>query len=224
MPPAAPGERWKAIPAFFMLPCELDPRARTRAPVVTWALVAAMVFSWLLAFDGDGREVERAGLVPEVLLRDGGLNLLTSFFVHGGIIHLLVNAYFLLAFGEGVEDRLGSARFALLVLAASIGGSLIHALLDPRPSIPVIGASGGISGVLAFYALAFPRARLAFLMPNGWLRLRWTCVSAATAFAVWILSHLLGAVVQLEGFSSVSSLAHLGGTAVGVIAWRGARF
>jgi membrane associated rhomboid family serine protease len=90
------------------------------------------------------------------------LTFVTSFFLHAGIIHLAGNMYFLLAFGHAVENFLRPLRYLALIALAAFIGDLAHIALDPRSQTPCIGASGGIAGVITFYALNFPRMRLAF--------------------------------------------------------------
>jgi membrane associated rhomboid family serine protease len=216
----AGGSRWRALPALFWLPCQLDARAAGRKPVVTWALAAAIALVSLMGLVvGVSLTAAGAGLIPDELARNGGMTLLTSFFVHGGIAHALMNLYLLLAFGADVEERVGSGRFALLVLASALAGSLGHVVLDPRGNVPLIGASGGVSGVLAYYALSSPDARLGCLIPDGWLRLRWLTLRASTAFGIWIALLGLGACVQLAGASPDSSAAHLAGATAGALLW-----
>ena len=103
------------------------------------------------------------------------------------------------------------------MLAAHLAGSLVHAALDPRGEVPCIGASGGIFGIVAYYAIAFPRARLAFFF-FYWVRGGWIRVPAWGMLVFYTGLQILGAQAQIAGTSNVSSLAHLGGIAVGVIA------
>jgi len=164
--------------------------------------------------------VQNYGLIPDEAWRDGGLTFLTSFFLHGGIIHLVSNLYFLLIFGMHVENYLGRARWLVLVFLAAMFGDFLHILLDPRGEIPSIGASGGISGLIAFYAFKFPHARLGFLLRFGFVIIpKWIQFPAWCAFLFWLCLQFLGALEQISGFSSVSSLAHLGGTAAGIGLW-----
>ncbi len=96
-------------------------------------------------------------------------------------------------------------------------GDALHIALDPHSPIPSIGASGGISGVVVFYGLQFPQARLVVLMRY---LLFWPLpMRARTALLLWILLQLLGAWMQIAGVSRVSSLAHLGGAGVGMLFW-----
>ena len=113
-------------------------------------------------------------------------------------------------------DRL---RYLALIALAAFIGDLAHIALDPRSQTPCIGASGGIAGIITFYALNFPRMRLAFLMRWGFVWFRWIRLPAWFVFVLWILFQIIGTLEQKAGMSSVSSAAHLGGAAVGVVAW-----
>lgn len=212
---APPEEPWKWIPAVFGLPVESDIAPVRSIPWLTWGLAAVLALIYLVTFRNLEGVVERLGFVPDQALRLGGATWLTSFFLHGGLLHLLTNGYFLLIFGDNVEDYLGRWRYLALLFFATICGDLAHVLLEPRGDLPSIGASGGISGVIVFYALQFPRAQLAFFV--RWFY--WLRVPAFVALALWILLQFLGAAVQIEGLSEVSSLAHLGGALAGLVAW-----
>lgn len=204
-------QRWKLIPLLLGMPVEQESSELSHRPVATWALAGTIVAVSLVAFVDLETAVQRFGLIPALALRYGAATFLTSFFLHGGFFHLLANVYFLLTFGDNVEDYLGPKRYVLLLLLAALVGDLFHISLDPRSTMPSIGASGGISGIIAFYALEFPQARLVV-----WVRLFWLRMSALTAAGLWVLLQIIGAFVQMAGASNVSSLAHLGGAAVGV--------
>ena len=91
--------------------------------------------------------------------------LLTSMFLHGGLLHILGNMWFLHIFGDNVEDRLGHGLYVLFYLATGVTGSLTQVLASPGSSLPMIGASGAISGVLGAYAITYPTARVLSLVP-----------------------------------------------------------
>lgn len=214
---AEPGPEvgWQWLPGLLGMPIQDRPSALARTPLVTWSLVLAMCALSIPAFFIDlDAAVNILGLVPDDWKRLGGLTLLTSFLLHGGVFHLIGNGYFLLIFGRDVEDFLGHGRFLLLVAIAALLGDLTHILAEPDGSVPAVGASGGISGVIAFYALRFPRARL-------WLfiRVRWIHLPALALFIVWIGIQFVLLVLQLEGQGHVSALAHLGGIFVGFVWW-----
>jgi len=217
---ATPDEGWKTVPAIFGLPVEMDSDPLTHLPLATLSLSLLIVAVSIWGFFDLKNVVQNYGLIPDEAWRDGGLTFLTSFFLHGGIIHLVSNLYFLLIFGMHVENYLGRARWLVLVFLAAMFGDFLHILLDPRGEIPSIGASGGISGLIAFYAFKFPHARLGFLLRFGFVIIpKWIQFPAWCAFLFWLCLQFLGALEQISGFSSVSSLAHLGGTAAGIGLW-----
>ena len=216
---AAPEESWKQIAGFLGMPVEFDAPAEQRKPWATRLLSAVIICASLLAFSNLREVVQHFGLIPAEATRLGGLTFVTSLFLHAGIIHLAGNMYFLLAFGHAVENFLRPLRYLALIALAAFIGDLAHIALDPRSQTPCIGASGGIAGVITFYALNFPRMRLAFLMRWGFVWFHWIRLPAWFVFVLWILFQLIGAVEQKAGMSSVSSAAHLGGAAVGILAW-----
>src|SRR4029453_2046048 len=216
---AAPDESWKQIAAFLGMPVEFDAPEEQRKPWATWLLSAVIICASLVAFSNLREVVQRFGLIPAEATRLGGLTFVTSFFLHAGIIHLAGNMYFLLAFGHAVENFLRPLRYLALIALAAFIGDLAHIALDPRSQIPCIGASGGIAGVITFYALNFPRMRLAFLMRWGFVWFRWIRLPAWFVFVLWILFQIIGTLEQKAGMSSVSSAAHLGGAATGLFAW-----
>ncbi len=134
-------------------------------------------------------------------------------------MHLVGNMYFLLIFGDNVEEFLGRPRFLLLMLLATLLGDCFHLVADPSATTPCIGASGGISGVIVFYALQFPKARLGFL-----LRFCWVKMPAYFALVLWLLYQMVLATFQVSGFSRVSALAHLGGATAGFLFWCWSRY
>jgi membrane associated rhomboid family serine protease len=219
----APDEAWKFIPAIFGLPFEHTSRVRSQLPWVTWGLTAAVVAASLAAFAGGEEAFQRFGLVPAKLAQSGGLTLFTSVFLHGGWAHLLSNMYFLVVFGDNVEDLLGKARYALLLLLAALAGGLAHVLADVSSTTPCVGASGFISGILAYYALALPQARLGWMF-RWWAWIKWVNLSARNMFLLWCALQLVGVWKQIAGFSNISALAHLGGVAAGALFWAIGRY
>src|SRR6516165_1537313 len=160
---AAPDESWKQIAAFLGMPVEFDAPAEQRKPWATWLLSAVIICVSLLAFLNLREVVQRFGLIPAEATRLGGLTFVTSFFLHAGIIHLVGNMYFLLVSGDNVENFLRPLRYIALIAIAALVGDLIHIASEPNSTIPCIGASGGIAGVITFYALSFPQAKIGFL-------------------------------------------------------------
>jgi membrane associated rhomboid family serine protease/Zn-finger nucleic acid-binding protein len=215
----APDESWKQIAAFLGMPVEFDAPEEQQKPWATWLLSAVIICASLLAFSNLREVVQRFGLIPAQATRLDGLTFITSFFLHAGIIHLAGNMYFLLAFGHAVENFLRPLRYLVLITLAALIGDLAHIALDPRSQTPCIGASGGIAGVITFYALNFPKMRLAFLMRWGFVWFRWIRLPAWFVFVLWFLFQIIGSIEQRAGMSSVSSAAHLGGAITGLLAW-----
>jgi membrane associated rhomboid family serine protease/ribosomal protein L37AE/L43A len=215
---APPDEWWKSIAAFLGLPVEFDEPAQKRRPVVTWFLAAVIITASIHSFFHLHEVVQRFGLIPAQALRLHGLTFITSFFLHAGIVHLVGNMYFLLVFGDEVENFLRPLRYIALIAIAALVGDLIHIASEPNSTIPCIGASGGIAGVITFFALSFPQTKIGFLW-RYFFYFHWIRLPAWFVFVLWILFQIIGAYEQKIGISSVSSFAHLGGAAVGVIAW-----
>lgn len=213
-----PDEWWKSIAAFFGMPVEFDAPAQERRPVVTWFLAAVIITASVHAFFHLQEAVQLFGLIPAQALRLHGLTFVTSFFLHAGVIHLVGNMYFLLVFGDDVENFLGPPRYIALIAMAAFVGDLVHIASAPEATIPCIGASGGIAGVITFYALAFPQAKIGFLW-RYFFYFRWIRLPAWFVFVLWILFQIIGAYEQKVGISSVSSFAHLGGAFVGLVGW-----
>jgi membrane associated rhomboid family serine protease len=204
---------WQWIPGLLGLPVEVGSRIE-RDPWATWSLAALITAVSVIAFADLRRAVELFGLIPSQATRFFGLTLISSFFLHGGLIHLAGNLYYLVLFGDNAEDYLGHRRFLTLVTLAALVGGIAHVAFDPRSDVPVIGASGGISGLVAFYGFKFPRAKMVFLIWFRWMR-----VPAYGFLAFWLVLQALTAWQQISGLTSVSALAHLGGAAVGVWFW-----
>jgi membrane associated rhomboid family serine protease len=213
-----PDEDWKWIPALFGLPVKIDDAGLSRWPWMTWSLSFLIALVSILAFFDLENAVNRFGMIPAQMWRYGGATFLTSFFLHAGVWHLVGNLYFFLLFGNNVEDYLGRWRFAGLIFFSTLAGDCLHILGNLHSTVPCIGASGGISGVLVFYALEFPRARLGILFRLYW-RFTWIQIPAWGAFVIWLLLQLFGVFEQFAGLSNVSALAHLGGVATGFGLW-----
>lgn len=213
-----PDENWKWIPAMFGFPVESEIQSLRRQPFFTWSLGILIVLISGLAFRDLEAAVTSLGFIPAEAWRYGGVTTLTSFFLHGGAFHLLGNLYFLLIFGDNVEDFLGRRRYGLLLLAATLAGDLVHWFADPRSTTPCVGASGGISGLIVFYALQFPKARLGFLF-RYFYRFQWVSIPAWAALGLWLLLQAFGVFQQRQGLSNVAATAHLGGAALGFVFW-----
>ncbi|OFV96082.1 MAG: hypothetical protein A3F68_04480, partial [Acidobacteria bacterium RIFCSPLOWO2_12_FULL_54_10] len=213
-----PIQGWKTLPAFLGMPVEYESHALQRLPWATWGLAAAVSLVSLLAFLNMEKAVRDFALIPAEVGRYWGLTLLTAFFLHGSWLQLLGNIYFLLIFGDDVEDYLGKGRFLMVLLLAAVTGGVLHTLGHPDSTIPVVGASAGVSGILFLYGLQYPRARLGFLIRYFFL-FRWIRLRAWMYVLLWILIQSIGASQQIPGVTQVSFLGHLGGATIGFLFW-----
>ncbi|NGO40154.1 rhomboid family intramembrane serine protease [Limisphaera ngatamarikiensis] len=207
-------EGWHWLPMLLGFPAELSDREPAGFPWATYGLALLITAVSLIGWWGGEGVLAEWGLIPNQWWRMGGLTFLTSFFLHANAWHWFANFYFLCVFGDNVEDYLGRKRWLALLICSALAGDILHILLDPRPDEPCVGASGGISGLITFYALQFPHVRLGLLV--YWRLVR---IPAGVAWFIWILFQFILAFSQLGGHGEVSALAHLGGAVVGAVAW-----
>jgi membrane associated rhomboid family serine protease len=191
-----------------MIPIKDVIRSRTR-PVVTTSLVAinALVFLWQLTLTpGDvERFVYTFGLVPASFSVAG---LLTSMFIHGGLAHVGGNLLYLWIFGDNIEDRLGHGRFLAFYLATGVAAALAQTVMDPASTIPMVGASGAIAGVLGGYFVLYPQSRVLTLFPFPVMLFE---VPAFVFLGLWFLAQLVSSLGSLAASS--------GGPPGGVAFW-----
>ncbi len=140
------------------------------------------------------------------------LSLFFSLFMHGSWLHLLGNMLFLWIFGNNIEDRLGRIKFIFFYLLCGIGASLTHILFNMNSLIPVIGASGAVSGVMGAYMVLFPHARVRTLV-FIFILITTMDIPAAAFLAIWFIFQFLSA----GGGSGIAWLAHVGGFILGFL-------
>jgi len=140
--------------------------------------------------------------------------LLTSLFLHGGIAHLLGNMWFLHIFGDNVEDRLGRVRFLIFYFVAGLAASLAQFAVSPGSTVPCVGASGAISGVLGAYALIFPHARVLSVIPLGFF-LQLLEIPAYIFLFIWFGLQVVSGLFSSPGEGGVAWWAHIGGFLAG---------
>src|SRR6266545_4785726 len=192
-----------------MLPIGDDDSDRRTTPIVTWALIAIniLVFVLLELPQGDNLDafLTRWGTIPAQIVAGSGLiTLITSMFLHANLLHIGGNMLFLWIFGDNVEDAFGHVLYLIFYLVTGLAASMAQVLLDPSSTVPGVGASGAISGVLAGYIVMFGSNRVRVLM-GGVL----TTVPAYVMIGLWI-------VVQfLNGFASIANTAQTDGVAYG---------
>ncbi len=206
-----------------------DTQKHRRAPVVTVLLILANlgVFAYemiLAAQVGKDAEMFLTGnaLVPSRLLagwddQEQWLTLITHMFLHGGAAHVLGNCWFLWIFGNNVEDRLGSFLYLMFYAACGLGAAGLQVLVDPSASVPMLGASGAISGVLGAYFVLFPTAWIVTLVP--WI-VPVVPVPAFVFLILWFALQTMSGVGELLSGNAagggVAWWAHAGGFVTGV--------
>ncbi len=158
---------------------------------------------------------ELVGRVETILPGRVGLpfmSVFSSMFMHGGFFHLIFNMWFLWIFGDNVEIRLGHFRFILFYLATGVAAVLAHTIMDPSSTIPLVGASGAIAGVLGAYFLLFPRHRILTLIPI-FIFITTVRIPAALFLGLWFLMQLLYSSMG----GQVAWWAHIGGFIAGFL-------
>lgn len=181
---------------------QLDfPRKEMLAFIQHYALIPAKISFAVLNHPGD-----LAAYVP----------LLTNLFMHGGWMHLIGNMWYIQIFGDNVEDRLGSLRFLAFYLICGIAANITHILIDPASSIPTIGASGAVSGILGAYLVTFPHAKVLTLIPIFFFQL--VEIPALIFLGFWFLMQLQsGTLALMSAGTNIAWWAHIGGFVAGMI-------
>ena len=205
-----------------MIPISDDNPTR-QTPIVTWSIIALCVgvFLWELSFDEQQFEamIRSLGFTPRDFFGRGGggewLTILTSMFLHGGLMHLGGNMLYLWIFGNNVEDAMGHARYLIFYLVCGTAAALGQAIAEPGTTIPMVGASGAISGVLGAYILLHPKRRVTVILFRFL-----TDVPAYVAIGIWFAFQLISGLGMLGGGSQsggVAYAAHIGGFLAGLI-------
>jgi hypothetical protein len=169
------------------------------------------------------------GMVPERItlaarlqqepFAGAALPALTSMFLHGGWMHLIGNMWYLWIFGDNVEDRLGHVPYLLFYVAAGLAAALVHYLTDPHSTVPTVGASGAIAGVLGGYAVAFPRARVITLVPLFPFFVQVMALPALLVLGLWFVLQFFNGALSLGGAGGgIAFWAHVGGFVFGLLA------
>jgi membrane associated rhomboid family serine protease len=216
----------------MVLPLHDDNPTET-PPIITVGLVVAcvLVFGWQLLAGPEGgqRIVYALGVIPAVLL--GGLELpaelamvpptasiFTSMFLHGGFFHLFGNMLYLWIFGNNVEDAMSHGRFVVFYLLCGVAAVFAQAVPEPNSVVPMVGASGAISGVLGAYMLLYPHARVLLGLPIGFYVAQLGRFPAGWVLALWFGMQLLSnTLADPEAQGGVAFRAHIGGFIAGML-------
>lgn len=213
-----PEESWKWMPAIAGLPVEMDRPALRQLPLMTW-LVALMCIAIFNFTQHSATAFENFGFVPGDPWRLSSLTWFTSFFMHAGIFHLIGNLYFLTVFGDDVEDDIGALGFISLLFVSHFSGLALQWLFLGPSSVPLVGASAGVFGILAYYMVRFPNTKVGALYLL-FFRPYWFRFSARTLFAFKILWELvmIWLFQKNNGGTNIAHVAHIGGAFAGIFA------
>ncbi len=186
------------------------------------ANVAIFVFEASLGMPQFERLINLLGLVPVRFVAGPSLawpTLFTSMFLHGGWAHLISNMWALYLFGDNVEDRMGPVRYLAFYLLSGVAAGLTHVYLAPRSTLPTVGASGAVAGVLGAYFVLYPRASVITLIPFFFLP--WFVeITAFLYLGLWFLSQLWSGLLSLGSvgaFGGIAWWAHVGGFVFGML-------
>jgi membrane associated rhomboid family serine protease/Zn-finger nucleic acid-binding protein len=213
---APPDSPWQKAVTFLGLPAVIDDNEITVRPYLIWGLAAAFFLVYFIFARRMESVAMEFGFISELWYRFGGLTIVTSFFLHGGILHLGANIYFLLVFGDHLEGLLGRWWLLALIFGSHLTGLVAHYMLFPHSTNPLIGASAGIAGILAYYAVSFPRAQVSLLWFGPFRGLYWIRLPVFLYLAVFIFGEIFTPIFSIGGRSNMAGMAHLGGLAVGI--------
>ncbi len=202
-----------------------DQNPTSTPPHITRILIAINVIVFLLTwlpFFASPEEtipdyVLDYGMIPAFIMQGQRLHtVFTSMFLHGGIVHIAGNMLYLHIFGDNVEDAFGHKRYLAFYLICGIVAAFTHILTTIDPSIPTVGASGAISGILGAYLIMYPRARILTLVIAYWITI--IAVPAIFLLGFWFIFQFLEGYLTLafEVSSGTAYWAHIGGFAAGM--------
>ncbi len=209
-----------------MIPSRDENPTQTRS-YVTLSLIAINVAVFLYELSLSSADEAQAffasfAIIPAALSHPASPaaygTILTSMFLHGGWMHLIGNMWFFWIFGNNIEDSVGHFRFIIFYLLCGVAAALTQVALAPDSEVPMIGASGAISGILGAYMMLFPRARVVTLVPI-WFFLQFIRVPAVVFLVVWFGLQFLSGLVsrQFAMTGGVAFWAHVGGFIAGVL-------
>ena len=201
-----------------MLPIGDDNTSRRTVPLVTYALIALNVLFFFVEQSGGDAFIGEWAFVPSRFLADPGGDLptlFTSIFMHAGWVHLGGNMLYLWIFGDNVEDRFGHVKFTIFYLLCGLAATFAQLAFSLASSIPNLGASGAIAGVLGAYILLFPQGRVRVLQGRQVIQ-----VPALVAIGLWIVLQFfssIGSIADTAQTGGVAYMAHIGGFLAGLV-------
>lgn len=196
-----------------------DDNPREHFPLVNSLFIAANIAIFIHQFSLSQEEgeafIQAYGAIPQAIVARGEYaDIFSSMFLHGGVLHLLGNLLYLFIFGDNVENLMGSLRYFIFYAVCGAGAALAHILSNAASTVPMVGASGAISGVLGAYMVGYPRARVLVFFPLFFF----FRVPALIVLGVWFINQVAEGIaalgVNLSG--GIAWFAHVGGFVLGV--------
>ena len=205
-----------------MIPLKDVSRRPRRAPIVTSAVILVNAFVFLLELTGGDPFVQQWSVIPANVAAGRQLiTLLTAMFMHAGWLHIVGNMVFLWAFGPEIEDAMGRTRYVVFYLLCGLAASVAQIVAMPDSTVPNLGASGAIAGVMGAFLITYPRDQIRTLIFFGWFA-RITVIPAAILIGLWFVVQLfsqLGTMADVQT-GGVAYMAHVGGFVFGAVAGR----
>ena len=206
-----------------MIPLSDASRRPSRFPVVTTAIIIANGFVFVLELTGGEPFVMQWAEIPATIVAGHHwVTILTAMFMHAGWMHILGNMVFLWAFGPEIEDAMGRPRYLAFYLLSGLAATLAQTAILPSSTVPNLGASGAIAGVMGAFLITYPHDRIRTLLVFGWFT-RIALIPAALLIGLWFLIQLfsqVGAVADVDAGGGVAYAAHVGGFIFGAVTGR----
>ena len=208
-----------------MIPLRDDIHSSTR-PFVTYAILGLNIIvyvarnEFILGTKAFNAFITQYGAIPYLVFHPVGissyLRIISSMFMHAGLMHIAGNMLFLWVFSDNVEDRIGHVKYLFFYLVCGIAGTLLFCVTAPSSEIPLVGASGAISGVLGAYILLYPKAKVLALIPLGFF-MRATYMPSYLFLGLWFGYQLLLGFLSGAAGGGVAYFAHIGGFVAGLL-------
>jgi len=206
-----------------MIPLGDASRRPISYPVTTLAIIAANAFVFYLELTGGDAFINQWSLVPAHIMAGRDLiTILTSMFMHAGWVHILGNMLFLWVFGPEIEDVMGPVAYLAFYLLGGLAATVAQVAIDPRSTIPNLGASGAIAAVMGGFIVTYPRDKIRTVVFIGWF-IQAAFLPAIVLIGLWFLIQLfseVGALAEAQGGGGVAYMAHVGGFVFGMVAAR----
>jgi membrane associated rhomboid family serine protease len=205
-----------------MIPLGDASRRPLRFPIITTLLISANALVFMLELIGGNAFITRWSLIPaNIMAGQDWITILTAMFMHAGWAHILGNMLFFWVFGPEIEDVMGPLRYLTFYLLSGLVATAAQILIDPTSTVPNLGASGAIAGVMGAFLITYPRDRIRTILFLGWF-VQIALIPAILLVGFWFLTQLfseVGALAQVQS-GGVAYMAHVGGFTFGALTAR----